>query len=171
MTPALGPSSPLHALGKVRAKRQSPEYTEQSGVVKLYQSIRASVYVRSVYGAHPKGVTPGQPDLCIKQPDWRLEWEQEVKPTGKRQSKAQYDYMRECQAMGTVYVLGGITEACEFLAFLGILEMRLPVVQFKPREVWGIAIERKWPSRMHLGSAWYASREWAAMFDRYGYKT
>lgn len=171
----MSPASPLYALQRnqnARA-RQRPEYIEQSGVVKLYQSINASVYVRSVYGAHPKGVTPGQPDLCIKQPDWRLTWEQEVKPAGKRQSKPQYDYMREAQQMGAVYVLGGVFEAMELLDFLGIVAERLPdSVQFlHPREVWGIAIERKWPSRMHLGSAWYASREWAAMFDRYGYKT
>ena len=43
--------------------RQRPEYAEQQPVIALYQSIGASVYVRSVYGAHPKGVTPGQPDL------------------------------------------------------------------------------------------------------------
>ena len=42
-----------------RAKRQSPEAAEQRGVVRLNQSIGASVYVNSVYGAQPHGVTPG----------------------------------------------------------------------------------------------------------------
>lgn len=163
---------PAHVRADIHARRGKPEYAEQSGVVKLYQSIGASVYVNSVYGAHPKGVTPGIPDMRVKQPDWRLEWDHETKPAKGRQSKAQYDYLRECQAMGTVYVLGGISEALDFLDFLGIVEKRLAdTAQFKPRDEWAGMVAEWGPLRGAVAVDWYASREWAAMFDRYGYKT
>ena len=156
-----------------RAKRQSPEATEQRGVVHLYQSIGASVYVRSVYGTQPHGVTPGQPDLAIKQPDWRLEWEHEVKPTKGRQSKAQDDYMRECQAMGTVYVLGGVQEALDWLDFLGIVQRRFAdTAQFLRREQWPhrLAIA-SWREHEHeLARRWYASEAFARQLATFGYR-
>ena len=160
------------AMHRAHARRGRPEYLEQSAVINLYGSIGASVYVRSVYGAHPKGVTPGQPDLCIKQPDWRLEWDHETKPTGKRQSKAQYDYLRECQAMGTVYVLGGLQEALDWLDFLGIVEERLAdTAQFRPRKEWVARVFRfrlRWPDT--LAECWYTSDVFARQLETFGYK-
>lgn len=162
-----------------RVQRHRPEYVEQSAVVNLYGSIGASVYVNSVYGAHPKGVTPGIPDMRVKQPDWRLEWDHETKPAGKRQSKAQYDYMRECQAMGMVYVLGGLQEALDWLDFLGILERRNDIVEFKPRELWrntilahrygrsSVVNETGWGG---TAPAWYASEAFARQLGTFGYK-
>ena len=161
------------AMHRAHARRGRPEYLEQSAVINLYGSIGASVYVRSVYGAHPKGVTPGQPDLCIKQPDWRLAWEQEVKPAGKRQSKAQYDYMRECQAMGSVVVLGGLSEAIDFLDFIGIVATRLTgTVRFKPRDEWPSRLMiPSWQDSEHrIAENWYASEAFARQLATFGYK-
>ena len=155
-----------------RAKRQSPEYAEQSGVVKLYQSIGASVYVNSVYGTQPHGVTPGIPDCRIKHTDWRLEWEHECKAPKGRQSKAQHDYMRECEAMGTVYVLGGVQEALDFLDFLGIVEKRLAgTAQFRRRECWlGRIADAKGAGGRFLGRNWYASGWFAGSLATFGYR-
>ena len=156
----------------ITPKRRRPEAIEQTAVVKLYQSIGASVYVNSVYGAHPKGVTPGIPDMRVKQPDWRLEWDHETKPAGKRQSKAQYDYMRECQAMGTVYVLGGLQEALDWLEFLGIVERRLAqTAQFWPRDQWRNRLDRhRLRYAPTLAESWYTSPLFGLQLDRFGYK-
>lgn len=171
--PALGPGSPLLAATDkpARAKPVSAEAPVQRNVVTLYASCGMSCWVNSVYGTQPHGVTPGIPDMRVKQPDWRLDFDHETKPDGRRQSKSQYDYLRECQAMGTVYVLGGVAEAIDFLDFLGIVAKRLPdTAQFKPRESWRSYMdwchERPWL----LADAWYASPAFVASIAKHGYR-
>lgn len=169
MTPSLGPSSPLHALAKPKRAHTHKEAPVQSAVVRLYESCGCSVWSNTVYGAKPKGVRPGIPDLRVKHPEWRLDFDHECKPQGRRQSKEQHEYMTECQQMGTVYVLGGVSEAIDFLDYAGIVGTRLAdTARFKPRHEWAGAVAL-W-SMLDLAECWYDSPAFARQMVAYGYK-
>lgn len=74
----------------ITTTRRHIESPVQRAVSLLYASAGCSVWQNTVYGAKPRGVTPGIPDLRVKQPEWRLDFDHEVKPSGRRQSAEQY---------------------------------------------------------------------------------
>lgn len=143
----------------------------QQAVGTLYAGIGCTVYQNSVFGTHPKGVTPGIPDLRVKHPIWRLDFDHEVKPPKKRQSEPQWRYMNEAWSMGQIVVLGGVEAAIGFLAFL---KLGVPVgdtIHFKPRESWGEIIARRIDGdREELAAQWYESAAFEKAVAEHGYK-
>lgn len=142
----------------------------QQAVTTLYQSCGMLVYQNSVYGGKPIGVTPGIPDLRVKRPDWRLDFDHETKAPGKRQSCEQDAYMRVCQTADSIYVLGGTTEALDFLAFLQLGSRVNDTIQFHTRGLWDGATHWWRDAPWQLADLWYATPQFRNALDRYGYK-
>lgn len=173
MMPTLGPNSPLR--DRPREKRRRHAHVEapiQRAVLTLYESCGFSVYQNSVFGVKPIGVTPGIADLRVKQPDWRLDFDHEVKAPNGRQSKEQYGYLLECQAMGSLYVLGGTEYAIAFLAFLGLGTPVGDIIGFRPRASWPLIIDAlTYQHGWHyVAERWYATDAFAASLEKHGWK-
>jgi hypothetical protein len=166
----LGPDSPLPKLGAPTRKYTRKEAPVQRNVATFYGSLGMTVYQNSVFGVQPKGVTPGIPDLHPKWPEYRWEFDHEVKAEGYRMSFSQDVYLQECIAMETIYVVGGMDSAVDFVC--GFLALGKPVgdtVQlFDPgvrRRNMQTAIE----DPAFLARLWYDSPYFDASMRRYGF--
>ncbi len=153
-----------------RGARSRPESAEQRAVATLYSACGCSIWQNSVFGHKPIGVTPGIPDLRIKQPDWKLDFDHEVKPEGRRQSEPQYRYMQEAIAMDGLYVLGGVSSAIDFLVFLGLGTALTDTIHFEPRQEWMSIMWRWMVGVRDMAEEWYASVAFQVALDKYGYK-
>ena len=100
------------------ATRQQPERQEQKAIVRLLQSLGATVYVlgttRPAGGYMGTCQTPGIPDLYAFLPAGGALWV-EVKATGGRLSPAQLAFRELCASRGVHYVTGGVDSVAAWL--------------------------------------------------------
>jgi len=114
----LGPNSPLLQQGQPTRRRGHPEDDHvRNYIAPLYEAAGFHVNVTSVVGVHPKGVTPGIPDLyCQSAVPRRNVWH-EAK-WDSRQSLAQWEFMQRCIGGAEFYVLGRAANAADFIEWM-----------------------------------------------------
>lgn len=90
----------------------------QRAVVKLFRT--AGCVVCSLSQPRRTMQTEGLPDLWVFSPRSKTAWWWEVKRPGGKLRPEQREFWARCQETGISYFYGGLTEARELLAVLGL---------------------------------------------------
>lgn len=101
-----------------RRNRRPEDDEMRFHVLPLYAGAGFDCYVNSTR-VKPTGVTPGIADVEVFAVAYGFRFVHEVKIGNTRQSQEQKLYQERCDACGVAYVLGDVTAAQEFVAWLG----------------------------------------------------